>query len=133
MSRGSIDRQLEEILIDVERRRRRRRLLLRLAALCLQLPHLLRRSTRFLRRPSSPGELMLLSLGLLVVAVILRGLVPSVGLPLLWVGVILFFTAFVTFFLKPDIDIYQRKWRGQVIETRRTSWWERLYRWLYRG
>lgn len=76
---------------------------------------------------------MLLSLGLLLVAVIAQRLLPTLGYPLLWVGVILFFTAFITFFIKPDTSVYQRKWRGRIIETRPTSWWEKLYYWLYGG
>ncbi|MBI2906728.1 MAG: hypothetical protein HYX92_03610 [Chloroflexi bacterium] len=131
MSRGYIDQQLEEILIEVERRRRRRTFFRRLAAPFLRAPLLLLRLPRIARRPSSPGQLMLVSLGLLVAAVILRRLFAALGEPLLWIGVVLFFTAFATFFIKPDTNIHLRRWRGRIVDTRPTPWWETLYRWLY--
>lgn len=72
------------------------------------------------------------SLGLLVLAVILQRFTPTFGYLLLWIGVILFLTAYLTSFIKPGVGLRDKRWRGRVVETRPVPWWEKLHYWLYR-
>ncbi|MFH1485380.1 MAG: hypothetical protein ABIH46_04850 [Chloroflexota bacterium] len=133
MPSDSLDQQLDEILSQVERRRKRRKLAGRLMTPFHHTGQLLVQPGRILRRPSSPGELMLVSLGLLVLAVILQRFMSHIGTPLLWIGAILFSIAFLTYFIKPNASYYEKRWRGRVVDTPPPSWWAKFYNWLYRG
>ncbi len=83
-------------------------------------------------RPSSPGQLMLASFALAVASLFLFALWPWWGRALGLVAMALFVIAFFTHFIKPGLRP-QRRWRGRIVEDTSLPWWERFYRWLYRG
>ncbi|MBI4300104.1 MAG: hypothetical protein HY677_03135 [Chloroflexi bacterium] len=83
-------------------------------------------------RPSGPGQLMLASLALLLLAFILWSPLPHVARVIGPVGLFMLIVAYITSLVRPSGQ-YQKRWRGQVIELPRgNSWWDRFYRWLYR-
>jgi len=88
------------------------------------------RLRRLLRRPASPGDLMLLSFALVLLALLSRIVFAPLWRPLAIAALILFIIAFATTFMQPR-TYPEKRWRGQIIEIRPVRWWERLYHWLY--
>lgn len=79
-------------------------------------------------KPSSPGQLMLISLGLFLLAFLASHLLPWAALPLAVVGGLLFLLAFASSLVAPPITKY---WRDRPVDLS-LSWWQRLYGWLYK-
>jgi hypothetical protein len=70
----------------------------------------------------SPGKLALLGLIILLLGAIwLR--------PMIWVGLGILAGAYLLFFVKPRSISYEKRWRGQTLESG-PSPWERFKRWL---
>ena len=70
----------------------------------------------------SPGKLALLGLIILLLGAIwIR--------PLIWVGLGILAGAYLLFFVKPRSTSYEKRWRGQALESG-PSPWERFKRWL---
>ncbi|MBI4301276.1 MAG: hypothetical protein HY664_01560 [Chloroflexi bacterium] len=119
------EREIDEVLRQMKFQPRRRRPSFRL--------WLRRTRERFSRlRPSSPGQLMLISFGLGIAALFLRSYSPRWGTPLGTIAIVLFILAFLTSFMRPGYRP-QKRWRGYLVDETPTPWWEKLYRWLYRG
>ena len=75
----------------------------------------------------SPGRIMLGSLSILLVALLFSASMPGVlGAALAWGAVILFILGYALFFINPSSS-YEKRWRGQAIETPPTLW-ERFLR-----
>ena len=126
-----IEREVEEILrkldkfVPEESRLARARRRLRQAA--SGLLHSLRvRLSRI-----SPGQVMLASLILVVVAFFFRSASPVLARWVIIGGLILFCTAFVLSLLGGR-SRYERRWRGQVIDLSEPSLGSRLRSWLQR-
>jgi hypothetical protein len=49
--------------------------------------------------------------------------------PLIWVGLGFLVGAYLLFFVKPRSIPMEKRWRGQTIETKDTSW-DRFRRWF---
>lgn len=66
----------------------------------------------------SPGRLMLAALAILLVAVVLRFMMPPILFGLLaWMGLALFIVAYAMFFLRPSNRGAARKqWRGRYLD-----------------
>ena len=92
----------------------------------------LRRVLSGVRRPSSPGQVMLASFAMAAVGLFVSALSPSWGQVLGFGAVALFVIAFFTYFMRPGLRP-PRRWRGRIVEDTSLPWGERLYRWLYRG
>lgn len=76
-------------------------------------------------RPSSPGQLALIGVGLWLAGVLL----PVLGF-LSLAGIVVLAVAGITFLLRPRTrEMY---WRGRRIELGEATWGERLYRAIYR-
>lgn len=88
------------------------------------------RIRRVIRRPASPGDLMLLSFALVLLALVSHYALAPLWRPLAITGLVLFLLAFATTFMRPR-PYLEKRWRGQIIEIRPIRWWERLYLWLY--
>ena len=68
----------------------------------------------------SPGRVMLIAVSLLLAALIIK-------IPLLaWAGLLLFIVGYGMFFVKPPKT--EKRWRGQPLDIRRDSLWDRLRR-----
>ena len=75
----------------------------------------------------SPGRIMLGSLAILLVAVLFSASMPGIlGPALAWGAVILFILGYALFFINPSSS-YEKRWRGEAIETPPTMW-ERFLR-----
>ena len=75
------------------------------------------------RLPSiTPGKIMLAGLIVFLVGLIF---VPL----LIWVGLGMLVVAYLLYFVSPRSMSYEKRWRGRVVEERRTGW-QRLKRWL---
>ena len=75
----------------------------------------------------SPGRIMLGSLSILLVALLFNASMPGIlGPALAWVAVILFILGYALFFINPSSS-YEKRWRGEAIETPPTVW-ERFLR-----
>ena len=127
----NLQRQLEDLLRQIEQRRRRR-----LTHYLSSVRRWLGNARRWLARhlfhwPNSPGDLMLLSLAMVVAAAVLMPFVRAVGAVLGIAGVALFLLAFATSFIRPQSRDQQIYWRGRLVGRRPTPWWERLYYLLY--
>jgi hypothetical protein len=70
----------------------------------------------------SPGKLALLGLLILLLGAVWTR-------PLIWVGLGILAGAYLLFFVKPRSTSYDKRWRGQVLESG-PSPWERFKRWL---
>jgi len=76
----------------------------------------------------SAGKLMLTSLALLLLALVLGS--AGVGVFFLLVaGLVLFVIAYVLLVVRPGAPVYEKRWRGRLIEER-PSMWDRMRRWL---
>lgn len=70
----------------------------------------------------SPGKLSVIGLVLLVIG--------AFGVrPLIWIGLGFLVGAYLLFFVKPRSIPMEKRWRGQAIETKDTSW-DRFRRWF---
>ena len=78
----------------------------------------------------SPGRIMLGSLVLLLLALIFRASMPGMVAPIAWAAVVLFILGYALFFINPHAS-YEKRWRGQPIEST-PSWWERFLHWVKR-
>ena len=75
------------------------------------------------RWPSiTPGKIMLAGLIVFLVGIISFW-------PLIWVGLGMLVLAYLLFFVSPKAISYEKRWRGRVVEERRTAW-QRVKRWL---
>ena len=75
------------------------------------------------RWPSiTPGKIMLAGLIVFLVGIIFFS-------PLIWVGLGMLVVAYLLFFVSPRSISYEKRWRGRVVEERRTAW-QRVKRWL---
>ncbi|MCH8940282.1 MAG: hypothetical protein IIC27_04060 [Chloroflexi bacterium] len=75
----------------------------------------------------SPGRIMLGSLSILLVALLFGAGMPGIlGAALAWGAVILFILGYALFFINPSSS-YEKRWRGQAVETPPTLW-ERVIR-----
>ena len=80
----------------------------------------------------SPGRIMLGSVGLLLVAVLFGASMPGIVTPMIaWSAITLFILGYALFFINPNSS-YEKRWRGQPIETV-PGWWERLLRRIKSG
>ena len=76
------------------------------------------------RWPSlTPGKIMLAG-----VIVFLVGIVSSFSI-LIWVGLGMLVVAYLLYFVTPRSFSQEKRWRGRVVEERRTAW-QRVKRWL---
>ena len=72
--------------------------------------------------PISPGKLMLTAVALLLVAAVLRAMLPMVFGPLAWAALVVFIIAYAMFFIKPskrasgDARSTRKMWRGNYID-----------------
>lgn len=72
--------------------------------------------------PISPGKLMLTAVALLLVAAILRAMLPMVFGPLAWAALVVFIIAYAMFFIKPSKRANggspgaRKMWRGHYID-----------------
>ncbi|MBI4200768.1 MAG: hypothetical protein HY531_00590 [Chloroflexi bacterium] len=85
---------------------------------------------RFLRGPwwhLSPGRIMLGTVVLLLVALLFKASMPGLVAPIAWIAVFLFVLGYALFFINPQP--YERRWRGQPVETG-PGLWQKLLRWL---
>ena len=78
------------------------------------------------RWPPSPGQVILVAVSLLLSALIVKAMVPGLVGPLAWAGLLLFIVGYGMFFVKP-LNI-EKRWRGQPLDQRGDSWWDRLRR-----
>ena len=70
----------------------------------------------------SPGRIMLGSLSILLVVLLFGAGMPGIlGAALAWGAVILFILGYALFFINPS-SAYEKRWRGQAIETPPTLW-----------
>jgi hypothetical protein len=127
----NIEREVEEILRKLDRfvpeEGRLARARRRLGQATSDLLHTLRvRLSRI-----SPGQVMLASLILVVVAFFFRSASPVLARWVIIGGLILLFTAFVLPLLGGR-SRNERRWRGQVIDLSEPSLGSRLRRWLER-
>ena len=75
------------------------------------------------RLPSiTPGKIMLAGVIVFLIGIIFFTL-------LLWVGLAMLVVAYLMYFVAPRSISYEKRWRGRVVEERRTGW-QRLKRWL---
>ncbi len=75
------------------------------------------------RWPSiTPGKIMLAGLIVFLVGIISFW-------PLIWVGLGMLVVAYLLFFVSPKSISNEKRWRGRVVEERRTAW-QRVKRWL---
>ena len=75
----------------------------------------------------SPGRIMVSSVLLLLVALLFKASMPGfLGPAIAWGAIVLFILGYALFFIKPGSP-YEKRWRGQPIETS-PRWWERLLR-----
>ena len=75
----------------------------------------------------SPGRVMLAGVLLLLSALIVGSAAPGGLVPLLgWGGLILLIVGYAMFFIRPQP--VEKRWRGQPIDDRGQSWWDRLRR-----
>ena len=72
-----------------------------------------------------PGRVMLVAIGLLVSALVVRTAAPGLTAPLAWSGLLLFIVAYGMFFMRPRNRV-EKRWRGQPIDQTEESLWERL-------
>ncbi len=72
-----------------------------------------------------PGRLMLVAIGLLVAALVVRATAPGLTGPLAWSGLLLFIVAYGMFFIRPRNRV-ERRWRGQPLDRDEESWWDRF-------
>jgi hypothetical protein len=79
----------------------------------------------------SPGQMMLASLVLVVVAFLFRSASPVLARWVIIGGLILFCTAFILS-LVAGRSRYEKRWRGQVIDLSEPSLGSRLRSWLQR-
>jgi hypothetical protein len=70
----------------------------------------------------SPGKLSVIGLVLLVIGAFWVR-------PLIWVGLGFLVGAYLLFFVKPRSIPMEKRWRGQAIESKGTSW-DRFRRWF---
>ena len=77
----------------------------------------------------SAGKLMIISFGLLLLALILGATSLGFVLPLVVAGLVLFVVAYALFFVRPSSGSSEKRWRGRVIEEN-ASPFERLKHWL---
>ena len=74
-----------------------------------------------------PGRVMLAGVVLLLSALIVGSAAPGSLVPLLgWGGLILLIVGYAMFFIRPQQ--VEKRWRGQPIDDRGQSWWDRLRR-----
>jgi hypothetical protein len=98
----------------------------------LNLPHLYLVSF-FKTAMPTPGRLMAGGVLLLVLAMILRPFARSAMVPLIWAGLGLFVVAYFLYLLSDKKEPrYEKRWRGELIEDKRPSIWERVGRWFRR-
>ena len=74
----------------------------------------------------SPGRIMLIAVLVLLAALVLRAMTPGVVAPLGLAGLLLFILGYGLFFVKPPK--IEKRWRGQPLEDRGESLWDRLRR-----
>jgi hypothetical protein len=74
----------------------------------------------------TPGRVMLAAVSLLLSALIMRAAIPGLVGPLAWGGLILFIVGYGMFFIRPRR--IEKRWRGQPIDDRGESWWDRIRR-----
>ena len=75
------------------------------------------------RWPSiTPGKIMLAGLIVFLVGVVIFS-------PLIWVGLGMLVVAYLLFFVSPKSISYEKRWRGRIVEERRTTW-QRVKQWL---
>ena len=69
----------------------------------------------------SPGRIMLTALALILAAILLRPILPSLFGLLAWAGLIIFIIAYGLFFIKPSRPYPSKKWRGRYIDDEPTN------------
>lgn len=74
----------------------------------------------------SPGRVMLVAICLLLLALAFGMTLPGIGGPLALAGLLLFIVGYALFFVRPPK--FEKRWRGQPLDDRKGSWWERLRR-----
>jgi hypothetical protein len=127
----NIEREVEEILRKLDRFVPEEGRLARARRRLGQATSDLLRTLRVRLSRISPGQVMLASLILVVVAFFFRSASPVLARWVIIGGLILFFTAFVLPLLGGR-SRYERRWRGQVIDLSEPSLGSRLRHWLQR-
>jgi Flp pilus assembly protein TadB len=77
----------------------------------------------------SPGKLMLVSVGLLLVALLMNAVIPAAVGPVAWAGIVLFIVAYALFFILPPKSKVERHWRGRPVDYAPRSWRGRFLPW----
>tara|TARA_B100000686_G_C16793634_1_gene980589 strand:- start:2619 stop:3053 length:435 start_codon:yes stop_codon:yes gene_type:complete len=78
-----------------------------------------------------PGKVMLASIAFLLVVLILYNSALNHAGPLVWIAVAIFAGAYLLFFVNPTRSAPEKRWRGEVIESRSTLL-SRLKKWISR-
>ena len=127
----NIEREVEEILRKLDRFVPEEGRLARARRRAWQATSDLLHTLRVRLSRISPGQVMLASLILVVVAFFFRSASPVLARWVIIGGLILFFTAFVLPLLGGR-SRNERRWRGQVIDLSEPSLGSRLRHWLQR-
>ena len=85
---------------------------------------------RSIRSPS-PGQFLLAGIALLVAAFVLRGAIPGVFGPMVWIGIGLFIVSYIAFFTRSQHP-GDTRWRGRSIEDepQNSNLKDRIITWL---
>lgn len=79
----------------------------------------------------SPGKIMLAALAILLAGLVLRYMIPALGV-LMWISLVVFIIGYGMVFLRPSKSPLERKmWRGRYIDEELEgggSWWSRFRR-----
>ena len=79
----------------------------------------------------SPGKIMLAALAILLAGLVLRYMIPALGV-LMWISLVVFIIGYGMVFLRPSKSPLERKmWRGRYIDEEPEgggSWWNRFRR-----
>lgn len=79
----------------------------------------------------SPGKIMLAALAILLAGLVLRYMIPALGV-LMWISLVVFIIGYGMVFLRPSKSPLERKmWRGRYIDEESEgggSWWDRFRR-----
>ena len=79
----------------------------------------------------SPGKIMLAALAILLAGLVLRYMIPALGV-LMWISLVVFIIGYGMVFLRPSKSPLERKmWRGRYIDEEPEgggSWWDRFRR-----
>ena len=79
----------------------------------------------------SPGKIMLAALAILLAGLVLRYMIPALGV-LMWISLVVFIIGYGMVFLRPSKSPLERKmWRGRYVDEEPEgggSWWDRFRR-----